>query len=298
MKLKKILALLLALIMVISLVACGSDEEEPSESSTEPSSSEEEYLQTVFRSDSNQTLYSDRSCSFHLVKTGRDAEGNYCWTVELKNLTNQELLMSLDDAYVNDFAADPCWAVTLAAGETRVAEISWFASDFAACGITTVGRINVRLRAYPKAKPQSLLVDEELTVYPAGIEAYTAQWRTWLTSDRVLLESELCALAVTEIIADSVHGDVEGYTLRLYLENRSQSDAAFSIESVLLNGQSAAVDWVRPLGEGKKFFVDLYWSDSEMAELEIAQVLSVQLELVMRDSSGAELARETLSFNP
>lgn len=298
MKLKKLLALILALLMVVSLFGCGSSEEESESESTEPSSEEEEYLQTVFRSDSDQMLYSDNSCSFRLVKTGKDAEGNYCWTVELKNLTNSELLMSLDDVYVNDYAADPCWAVTLAAGETRVAEVSWFASDFSACGITTVGRINLHFRAYPKGKPQSLLADTDLTVYPAGIEAYTAQWRSWLSTDKVLLESELCALAVTEIIADSVHGDVEGFTLRLYLENRSQTDGVFTLENVILNGQSSDISWLRPLGAGKKFFVDLQWSDSEMAELEIAQVLSVQLDLVMTDEAGNELARETLSFEP
>ena len=298
MKLKKFFALLLALVMVLSLFGCGSEEASETES-TEPSSEEEEeYLQTVFRSDSNQTLYADNSCSFRLIRAGKDAEGNYCWTVELKNLTKAELLMSLDDCYVNDYAADPCWAVTLAAGETRNTEISWFASDFAACGITTVGRVNVHFRAYPKGNPQSLLADTDLTVYPAGIEAYTAQWRTWLSSDTVLLESDLCALAVTEEIADSVHGEVEGYTLRLYLENRSAEDAVFSLENVILNGQSAEIVWTRPLGAEKKFFVDLYWSDSEMEALEIAQVLSVQLDLVMLDGSGTELCRETLNYNP
>lgn len=298
MNLKKLLALLLALLLVSSLVGCGSSEETTEPVSTEPSSEEEEYLQTVFRSDSDQTLYSDRSCSFRLVKTGRDAEGNYCWTVELKNLTTAELLMSLDEVYVNDYAADPCWAVTLAAGETRVAEIGWFARDFAACGISTVGKVDAHFRAYPKGKPQSLLADTDLTVYPSGIEAYTAQWRSWLSSDTVLLESELCALAVTEVIADSVHGDVEGYTLRLYLENRSETDAVFSLENVTLNGQSSDPDWIRPLGAEKKFFVDLYWSDGEMAALEIAQVLSVQMELVMCDESGTELARQQLDFKP
>lgn len=298
MKLRKLLALLLALLMVVSLFGCGSSEEESTTESTEPSSEDEEYLQTVFRSDSDQMLYSDQSCSFRLVKTGKDAEGNYCWTVELKNLTRGELLMSLDDVYVNDYAADPCWAVTLAAGETRVAEVSWFAADFAACGITTVGRVNVHLRAYAKTNPNALLVDTDLTVYPAGIEAYTAQWRNWLSSDRVLLENEICALAVTEIIADSVHGEVEGYTLRLYLENRSDTDAVFSLENVTLNGQSSDLTWLRPLGAEKKFFAELYWSDSEMAELEIAQVLSVKFDLVMVDSNGVELAHETLSFEP
>ena len=114
----------------------------------------------------------------------------------------------------------------------------------------------------------------------------------------MLLESELCALAVTEVIADSVHGDVEGYTLRLYLENRSETDAVFSLENVTLNGQSSDPDWIRPLGAEKKFFVDLYWSDGEMAALEIAQVLSVQMELVMCDESGTELARQQLDFKP
>ena len=90
----------------------------------------------------------------------------------------------------------------------------------------------------------------------------------------------------------------EGYTLRLYLENRSETDAVFSLENVTLNGQSSDPDWIRPLGAEKKFFVDLYWSDGEMAALEIAQVLSVQMELVMCDESGTELARQQLDFKP
>lgn len=297
MKRIRFFALILALLLLFALVGCGSGEE-TAESSTEPSSEEEEYVQTVFRSDSDQTLYADAACSFRLIRTGRNEQGEYYWAVELKNFTSAELLMSLDDVYVNDYAADPCWALTLAAGESLQTEVTWFAGDFAACGISDVGKINVRFRAYPKGKPQSMLADEELTVYPKGIEAYTAQGRTWLSTDEVLVESELCAMAVTAVEADSVHGDVEDFTLTFYLENRSDNEAYFSLENVKLNGQNSDPAWQRVLGAGKKTFSNVIWSDSELAELEIAQVLSIQFDLVLRDGNGTELARESLTYKP
>lgn len=297
MKPIRFFALIMALLLVFALVGCGS-EEESVDSSTEPSSEEEEYVQTVFRSDSDQTLYSDSSCFFRLIRTGRNEQGEYYWAVELKNLTSAELLMSLDDVYVNDYAADPCWALTLAAGESLQTEVIWFASDFSDCGISEVGKVNVRFRAYPKDKPQSMLADTELTVYPKGIEGYTAAGRSWLSSDQVLLENEICAVAVTALAADSVHGDVEGFTLTLYLENRGSSEALFSLENVKLNGQSSDPDWQRVLGAEKKTFADVTWSDSELAELEIAQVLSMQFDLVLRDVNGVELARESLTYKP
>lgn len=296
MKPIRFFALILALFLVFSLVGCGS-EEESTDGSTEPSS-EEEYVQTVFRSDSDQMLYSDDACSFRLVRTGRNELGEYYWAVELKNFTSAELLMSLDDVYVNDYAADPCWAMTLAAGESQQTEVVWFASDFSDCGISEVGKVNVRFRAYPKDKPQSLYADTELTVYPKGIEGYQAAGRTWLSSDQVLLENEICAVAVTAVAADSVHGDVEDFTLTFYLENRSDSEALFSLENVKLNGQSSDPDWQRVLAAEKKTFADVIWSDSELAELEIAQVLSIQFDLVLRDAGGVELARESLTYKP
>lgn len=297
MKTIRFFALIFALLFVFMLSACGSDEE-AADNSTEPSSEEEEYVQTVFRSDSDQMLYSDASCSFRLVRTGRNELGEYYWTVELKNLTSAEMIMSLDEVSVNDYAADPCWALTLAAGESLQTEVTWFAEDFTACGISEVSKVDVRFRAYPKGKPQSMLADTVLTVYPKGIEGYTAAGRSWLSTDQVLLENELCAVAVTEIAADSVHGDVEGFTLTLYLENRGSNEVLFSLENVKLNGQNSDPVWQRALAAEKKTFANVVWSDSELAELEIAQVLSMQFDLVLRDTSGVELARESLNYKP
>ena len=297
MRYQRLFALLLAVLMLLFLFGCSSSEEGGENSESRPEG--EAMVQTVFQSSRDEILFSNDACSVRLVEDGIDEWGDYCWTLELKNMTNSELLITVDDVYVNEISADPYWAELLASGERMTTSLSWFASLFDDCDIDTVERVDLRLSAYPQGKPENLVADIELTVYPGGLEGYTAQSRQWKSTDTVLADNALCALAVVSVEEDSLYGSVEGFDLNLYLENRSEADVTFTLENVRVNGQSNEPYWYRELAAGKKYFTNVTWVDSELAQMEIVQVLNIQFDLVMTDSeTGAELYRETLSFDP
>lgn len=289
------LLLLFALLLTL-LCGCGGDAEEP----TVPSESEEVAAAlTDFEGSSNIKFYSDSGCSFSLLNIGTDEAGDYCWNVELKNLGSQTLIFSMDQVYVNDFAIDPYWAAKVEPGMSLSDTVSWYASDFGLYGVGDVSRVDFRLRIYPLGREDAPLTDTELSLYPRGRSAHHEAQRLWLSTDSILAEKESYALAVTQVEKNSSTGILESYSLRLYLENRSEAEARFVLKNIKVNGQSCDKELNSRLCGGKKDYMILSFDLEDLSQMEVSQVLSIELELEMADcDSGRTLLTDSLIFQP
>ncbi|MBQ3357064.1 MAG: hypothetical protein IJG45_08160 [Oscillospiraceae bacterium] len=267
MKIKWLIPALL--VLALTLCACGSsggtDETIPTEA---PEGS------------SQQTLFSNESCAMTLESVGRNAGGDYCWTVSIENKTGSELVFSVDQVYVNEFEADPYWAVYAPALQTTTSEISWFASTLNACGIRSVDRVDFTLSVYPTGSAANMLAQDKITVYPNGEDAYQPAAYEAGASDALLLDAPEVLFVATGCDPDGAWG----YNLNVYLENRTEASQDYTVKNVKVNGQLLDPYWFRTLDAGKKSYTYINWYTDELEHMEIYEVSRIEFDLLVTDT--------------
>lgn len=280
----KKLWLLLALALVLSLCACGSGGESGSE--TVPTDVQEGNAELV--------LFSDASCAMTLERDGWSG-GDYYWSVRIENRTGSELVFTVDQVYVNEFEADPYWAIYASPMQTTASEISWFASTLAACGIQSVDRVDFTLSVYPSGSGTNLLAQERITVYPNGEAAYTRAEFAAGAGDTVLADAPEALFAATGSDPDGEWG----YNLNVYLENRTERAQEYTVKNVKVNGQLCDPYWYRTIDAGKKSYTYINWFTDELAHMEIYEVSRIEFDLVVTDAgSGAKVLEQHCVVEP
>ena len=266
----KIRWLILAIVVIaLVLCACGADDDAEE---TTPSDA----------GDSQLALYSDNNCALSLQSVGKDGAGDYCWTVQMENKTGNPLVFTVDQVYVNDYEADPGWAQIAPAMATTASAISWPSSTLDACGIRSVDRVDFLLTVSPNRDGTDPIVQEKLTFYPNGEEAYQPASFTAGAGDTVLIdEPETLLFAATGTDPDGEGG----YTLNVYLENRSESEQDYTVKNVKINGQICDPSWYRTIEAGKKSFTYINWYTEALQHMEIYEVSKIEFDLVATDAA-------------
>lgn len=267
----KIRWLILAIVAIaLVLCACGADDD-----------AEETIPSDVQEGDSQIALYSDEKCALTLESVGKDG-ADYCWTVQMENKTGGTLVFTVDRVYVNDFEADPVWAQSAPAMATTASAISWPSATLDACGIRSVDRVDLLLTVSPNKDGTDPIVQEKLTVYPNGEAAYQPASFTAGAGDTVLIdEPETLLFAATGADPDGAGG----YTLNVYLENRSEREQDYTVKNVKVNGQICDPSWYRTIDAGKKCFTYINWYTEDLQHMEIYEVSKIEFDLVASDAA-------------
>ncbi|MBQ6430308.1 MAG: hypothetical protein IJJ99_00310 [Oscillospiraceae bacterium] len=286
---KKRWLILMLLIVALTLCACGAGDAEDNEGSnaTVPVDARE--------GNSQLELFSNESCALTLESVGKNAAGDYCWTVSLTNKTGSELVFSLDNVYVNECEADPCWAEKVPAAQTTTSEVSWFTSTFADRGIRSADRVDFTLSVFPRTNATNLLAFEKCTVYPNGEAAYQRTDFAPGANDTILADATELLFAATGCDPDGERG----YTLNIYMENRSNAPLEYAVKNEKINGQSCSTYWVHTLDAGKRSYDQISWDSSEFERMEIFTVSRIEFDLVVTDpNSNAKVLEQHCTVTP
>lgn len=92
-----------------------------------------------------------------------------------------------------------------------------------------------------------------------------------------------------------------GYTLKLYIENRTEKDLTFTVENVSVNGFMCDPFWAASVTAGKKSNSNLFWFESSFAQNGITDVNEICFTLQVYDSNdftADDLLREDFVINP
>ena len=304
---KKLLSLLLAVIMVLSLVACsgnsdddsGRDNDRDNNSShgskndkgeddnddgdsividNDDTSSEEipvpgiTFQETVFVNDEN--------CTFTIKSIDPDGTLGYTLKVFLENKTDLNLMFSLDAVSVNGFMCDPFWGAQVSSGMKANEEITFYESFLEELDITNITDITFTLRIYDSDDFfADSLVEETFTIYPMGEDAVEPYVRTPVDNEIVLFETE----DATMIIIGQKDDSMWGYTLLVYLENNTDRELMFSADEVAVNGFMCDPFWGTTVAPGKRAICPISWYDDSFAENNITEVESITLTISVYD---------------
>lgn len=311
---KKIIAILLVVMMVMSLAACdtgskigdignvinnftpttagGDTTPAPTNS---PSNQDKPPVSTGFN---ELVLVDDANCTFKVTNIIPDGDWGYTVKVFMENKTDKELTFSWDDVSVNGFMCDPYWANSVTAGMKSNGEVTFYSDDFELNGITTVTDITLTLDVYDSNDwSADHLVTDEYTIYPYGEDAVTPYVREASPSDIVLVDNEYCTVIVTDFDPDYYWG----YGMSLYLENKTSEKLTFSIDDAGVNGFMCDPYWADTVAAGKRCYSVVSWDEDDFEENSITTVESLTLPFTVYytdDWSADYLVEETFTVNP
>lgn len=297
---KKFTSTTIAALLAASLTACGSTpatETQTTPVTTAPTETTVETTLPAFRFEKT-VLADDENCTFTVTAIEEDNFLGYTLKVFLENKTDKELTFSLSNVSVNGFMCDPFWASTVSAGMKANENIRFSQADFLTNGISQVTDIAFTLDVYDSNNwSADHLISENFSLFPMGEEAVRSYSRQPGENDIVLFDNENCAMIVTGCEPE----DIWGYTVNVYLENKTDKTLMFTVQDAAVNGFMCDPVWAQTVAPGKRSNTAIRWLESDFQENGITEVSSISLPISVYDAGNwmAEyLIDETYSLNP
>lgn len=290
---KKMTAYLLGLALMISMTACSSADSDDSGESNDntPVETEEISFEEI-------TVVDNEQCTIKITGIEPDNMWGYTLNAYLKNKSEDKTYMfSVQNASVNGLQTDPLFATTVAAGKKSNEEIN-FSEDLSSYGLTDFTDIQLTFRVYDN---DDWMADDvalqTVHVYPYGEDKATTFVRESQSTDHVIVDNENVTIIVTGYDEDGIWG----YTMHLYLVNKTDSEVMFSVDDVLVNGFMADPFWAASVAAGKAAFSDVSWSDSTFEENDITTVEEIEMTWSVynnEDWTQDDIYNETVVLNP
>lgn len=286
--LKRILISVLSLIMVFSFTACSSAPVQNSSPNTEAAANEQVPAQTSEAVETEApvifeeiTLVDNEYCTFKI--TAIDAKNMWGYTLKafLENKTDLELMFALENVSVNGFMCDPFWAAVVTPGMKANEQISFASEAFELNSITQVTDIDFSLKVYDYNEwTEDYLVNETFTIYPAGEDAMQPFVRTAQDGEIVLFDNENCTMIITGFDPENFWG----YTLNVYLENKTDKNLMFSINEASVNGFMCDPFWADVVSGGKRSNTTISWMSEDFETNGITEVETLTLPITVYDA--------------
>ena len=308
---KKFIALLLALFLMLSLAACGGektkteDEEEKKEQSEEEKDSDkqegkeeikdEEEVKTEAKEDKEEedkiedaekpsfeeiTVVDDENCLIKITGIDPDDLWGYAVKVMCENKSADKTYMfTVENASVNGVMFDPYYAEEIAAGKKANGSID-FSNEEIEKHIGDFTDIELTFRVYDS---DDIMADDivlkTVHVYPFGKEKATTFVREAKATDTVILDNEYARMTVTGYEED----ELWGYTAKVFIENKTDKHLNFSIDDVSVNGFMCEPYYSEAVVANKCCFSEIVWSTSDFEDNGITTVDEIEFELTVSD---------------
>lgn len=303
-KIKKFAALFLVFTLLLSLVACGGDVTENNINSSQNGGSNNG--QTINKDDNKNEIsfteivaVDNDECTIKI--TGIDPENLYGYTlkVQLENKSTEKTYMySVESASINGVKCDPFFATEVAAGKKSNNEISFSDSELEDNGIGDYTDIELTFRVYDSNDWMSDEVARKTVhVYPYGEDKAVQFIRESKTTDNVIIDNDY----VTVIITGCENDAILGYTVNLFLLNKTDKDVMFSVDEASVNGYMADPFYATEVATGKCAFSSISWSDTTLEDNNITTVEEIEFKFRAYNSDnwfGDDFANETISLKP
>ena len=319
---KRIIALLLSLVLMLSLAACGgektpntneeqkptqsqntTDEEKPGES--EPEESEPEATTpTEDETDKNEISFTElvvvdnEKCLIKITGIDNDLIWGYSLKVYMENKSaDQSYMFSVDEASTNGVQRTALLATEVAAGK-KANESLIFMDDMSEKDIGDYTDIELKFSVSDSEDWLSDPVAEETVhVYPYGEDKAVQFVREAQDSDKVVVDNEY----VTAIVTGYEEDEIWGYTVKMFLVNKTDKNLMFSSSESSVNGFMIDSFLAETVSPGKCAFSSMIWDDTTLEENSITKIEEIEFNLQVYDFenlSADYLANETVTLNP
>ena len=293
---KRIFALLLAIMMIFSLVACVEEVESDNDGKTNTGD--------VASKSKNKITFTELvavdndECSIKITGIDPDDMWGYSLNVQLENKSaDKKYMFSVESAYINGVGCDPFFASEVAAGKKAKEDISFSDKTFKE-NLGDYTDIELTFRVYDSDDWSADAVAlETVHVYPYGKENAETFVRNAKKSDKVLVDND----KATVILLGFEDDEIWGYTANLFIVNKSDKYAMFTVEDVSVNGYMVDPLFASDIDSGKCAFDTMSWSDEDFEESGITEVEEIEFTLRAYDNENFladDIVNEKITINP
>ena len=314
---KKLIALLLALVVMLSLAACGdekatgsaekqqntqsqnkTDEEKPEESEPEATTTVVEENNKDEASFTEVVVVDNEECLIRITGIENDLIWGYSLKVYMENKSaDQTYMFSVDDAAINGVQAQTLFATDVAPGK-KANESLIFMEDLSEYGIGDFTDIEL---VFSVSDMEDFLADPvvetSVHVYPYGEDKAVQFTREAQASDLTLVDNDY----VTAIVTGYEEDEIWGYTAQLYLVNKTDKPLMFSADESSVNGFMVDALLAETVSAGRCAFSSLIWDSTAMEENGITEIEEIEFMLQaydLDDLSAEYVVNESVTFNP
>ena len=310
---KRMIILLLALSLLLSLAACGKENPVPTIAPTAPPVTAVPETQASVETEEateeptaaptqpvlteNLVLVDNENLTFTITKFEENAHLGLQVQVYCENKSDRPMIFSLDGVSVCGLMYDPFWAEEVAAGKAVNSTVSFDTYELSEYGISSVDEISFRLSVIDSEEWMNApFADEHFTVYPTGLNADTVVYPEYQHQNgETIIEDEILRYIIVKV--EDTDGDL--YTINCYVENKTDRDLLVSLDNVSVNGMMVDPFWASAISAGKKLYttVNFYWED--LISQGIETVTEIEFTLVAydyNDFGGMPLVQDTIVY--
>lgn len=308
-KFRMFCSLLIIIALIIPLAGCGStthasgeaenksgeevtaensalSTESTTEAATEPAPTFEEVV-----------IVDNDECTIKITDIDPSNIWGYTLKVFLENKSPDKTYMyAIRGASVDGIDTDPGFAAEVAPGKKSNKEISFSDDMLEELGIDFTD-IEMTFRVYDSddwsADPVAF---ETVNIYPYGPENATCYVREPKDTDTVLVDNEYITAIVTGYEPDGMWG----YTVELFLVNKTSTSAMFTVDEESINGYMMDPFWATSVLPGNCKFSSMSWSNSDFEENGITTVEEIEFMFSAYDEENfyTKYIEEVFVLNP
>jgi len=300
---KKLLALLLALAMLTCLAACG-ESEKPKDDATTTTTTTDTATTTTTKPQEDEfvfeevTVLDDENCVIRITGIEEDKLWGYTLKGYFENKSDADYMISVDAATINGVAAEPLFAVDVAAGKKAKEDISF--GDVFPEGVDIGEYTDIALTfsvSDAEDWEADAVAEETAHVYPLGKDKATVYTREAQETDQVLVDNDL----FTMIAIGTGEDELWGYTTDVYFVNKSDKNLLLSVDEASVNDFMAEPFFATALPAESCAFGEIAWFGESLEDSGIDAVESIEFTLSAMDNDdwlGDPLAEEPVTFTP
>lgn len=229
-----------------------------------------------------ETVVDNDDIVFRITGDDPNAVWGYTLKAYCENKTDRNLTFSWNGTAVDGAMCDPMWSLDVPAGKKSNTEITFYTGTFKSINELSF-TLCVTDSADDAAEP---VLQEKYVLYPTGLDAETFVPEKYdLTGAEVLYDGDDAVFAVL----GTEQEDLIGYSVKVYLEDKTDGDLRFSWENVSVNDYMINPEWVRSVSAGKYDVTNIYFWDTDLEANSIENVDEIEFTLEIRDAED-ELA--------
>lgn len=297
---KRFLALLLALLMMVSLVACGdskdsSKDDKKTETSEKGENKSEKKSEKVTFTET--TLVDNDYCAITIKEVDPDDPIGFLMKAKLENKSSDKTYtFSINYASVNGVQVNPFLYADIAPGKTANEDIQILDSFLEENGIDTFTDIALNFSVYNGDDfTEDPVVDEVFHIYPYGEDKAEDFVREPKSTDETLIDNEYCTVILEGYDKD---GSL-GYAVKLFMLNKTDEKINISSSEESINGVMMDALFSVNLPAGNCSFQNMTWFASELEDNDIKDVTDLEFTLTVNEAETWDsLAEETIKLKP
>lgn len=271
---KKTLSVLLVLLLVLSLTACGGNDEIEIESPNGASNNGDSGNNTPKpqKAEISETVLYDGN-GVKITAKGLDMDGFMGPELKLtiENNSGKSLTIQDRDTSVNGYMVDSGMSVDVANGKVANDSVTFMNTSLELCGIHSFATIELSFTAFDSESWDDYFTTEPITLNTSIAESYTD---TADHSGQVAYEADGIKIVIKGLTDDA---SILGESIVVYAENNSGANITVQSKDVSINGIMVDPIFSCDVLSGKRTVDTITFMSSELEENGITDIADIEL---------------------